>query len=1379
MQLNLKIFVLLSIIFSVSFAQKKEIRFEHLTVDDGLSANTVFCMLQDSRGFLWIGTYDGLNRYDGYNFKIYKNVQLDSTSLSENKIRALCEDRDGNIWIGTWGGGLNKFVRNTEKFEHFRFNPNNFNGINSDDILSLLIDKTGNIWIGTEGGGLDYFDPQKKIFYHYKHDAEDPNSLSGDMVASMYEDSKETIWICTNSNGLNKFIRKKNNFIVYKHSDDNPQSISSNQVTSIIEDQFGVYWVGTRNGGLNRFDPSKNIFTHFTNEPGNPNSLSDTGVWTILEDSDGILWIGNYSNGLNKFNRKDETFTSIRKNYNDPQSLSDDGIFSIYEDRSGILWFGTWSGGLNKYDKLKEKFLTYSLVPGDENSLSSNMVYAIYKDKKGILWVGTQGGGLNRIDEKENKVKHFNHKPDDINSLSSDYVYSICEDHDGYIWVSTDNAGINKFDQKTNKFQRFQNEPGNPNSLSSNSVSLIFIDSFGDLWAGVAGGGIERLKKNEKNFIHYVNNPSDPKSISSKMVYSIYEDKARNLWIGTYGGGLMRYNRTTDDFTFYIYDPNNIKNSLSSNIVSSVCEDDNGILWIGTTGAGLNKFNRENNTFKHYGSSDGLANDVICGILADDEGNLWISTGSGVSKFNIRNEIFRNYDSKDGLQGNEFNAWAYFKSSTGEIYFGGVNGFNVFHPKLIKENSFRPPVEILNFRILHKPVNVGYDSVWMRTILEKSISETNQIDLNHDENIISFEIAALDFHSPEKNKYAYTLEAFDKNWIYTDASRREITYTNLDHGEYTLKIKGSNNDGVWNEAITSLKIIIHSPWWAKWWAYVLYTLIVFMVFAVSTRIYINRRRLTLQLSLEHEHARKLEEVDQLKTHFYTNISHEFRTPLTLILGPADALSSRLTDDFSRKQIGLIKGNANRLLNLINQLLDLSKIEAGRLELQASAGNISLFIKGLVMEFEAIAEKNDINLKLVVEKDEIELYFDRDKMEKIMTNLLSNAFKFTPPGGTITVTVKQVYDNFVEITITDTGIGIRKTELTKIFDRFYQVDSSHSREHEGTGIGLALTKELVELHQGKISVESEEGEWTKVKLIFPLGKDYLLDTEIAETPDYQMHTILQNDEYSRIDKNIVDSTGNELIDKTIILVVDDNSEVRDFIKSSLEDLYHVEEASNGEQGLRKAQKFIPDMIISDIMMPKMDGYEMTRKLKDDEKTSHIPIILLTAKSDQESKIAGLNLGVDDYLVKPFDTKELLVRVKNIIELRKILHAKFSDNSYLTKDAGIPKLSCIDEEFMKKIMTVIEKHISEEEFSIEEFGKNVGMSRSQMHRKLKALTGKSASVYLRTVRLLKAKQMIQEKRGTISEIAYKVGFSSLAYFSRCFKEEFGHAPSDHSG
>ena len=638
------------------------------------------------------------------------------------------------------------------------------------------------------------------------------------------------------------------------------------------------------------------------------------------------------------------------------------------------------------------------------------------------------------------------------------------------------------------------------------------------------------------------------------------------------------------------------------------------------------------------------------------------------------------------------------------------------------------------------------------------------------------------------------MEGIDRDWVYS-GNKHDAAYTNLSPGEYTFKVKGSNNDGIWNETGTSISIIISPPWWKTNWAYISYGLIFLFSLYGLRRYELNRVELKDKIKMDATLFKEKEEADKMKSRFFANISHEFRTPLTLILGPAEKIISKVTDVDIIKDAGIIKRNSKRLLQLVNQLLDLSKLEAGKLKLEASNNNIVSFVKGIALSFESLSEEKDITLMILSEKEFIELYFDKEKMIKILSNILSNAFKFTPQDGKITVSItessssrastpREVSNGFVKIKIKDTGIGIPKEEIPKLFDRFYQVDSSFTKEYEGTGIGLALTKELAELHHGNISVESELGQWTEFTISLPLGKGHLKGDEVS-TKDKQdePEMLIEEKKYlfsKNINEDLIENSELSYLkdDKTIILIVEDNYDMREYIKESLDSSYIIEEAVNGEQGLRKAVKVIPDLIISDMMMPKMDGNEMTKILKNDEKTCHIPVIILTARSGQENKLEGLQTGADDYLTKPFDIKELQIRIKNIISIRKKLQEKFgrieNKSSQKIEDDKV-EFSTIDQKFISKLMDIIEKHISEEDFNIIDFCSELAMSRTQLHRKLKALTGKSASIYIRSVKLSKAKKMIEEQKGNISEIAYSVGFASPAYFTKCFKEEFGYPPS----
>jgi len=697
---------------------------------------------------------------------------------------------------------------------------------------------------------------------------------------------------------------------------------------------------------------------------------------------------------LNKFDKKKEQVTAYQHNSFDQHSLSENTIRSIYVDNAGVMWIGTYFGGLNKFSAVEKQFYHYKNNPADSKSLSNNYVQSIYEDNSGSLWIGTVNGGLNKLDKSSDQFTIYKNNPSDPKSLSSNSVYWIYQDNSGMFLVGTYGNGLNNLDKKTEQFKHFKYNPYDSTSLSSPLVWTGYEDSSGTLWIGTFGGGLNKFDRLKEKFKIYYNS-NDSLSISENRITSIYEDKSGYLWIGTYNGGLNKFDKTREQFKRYLHNPKNPK-SLSHNTVCSIYEDRFGVLWIGTLG-GLNKFDRKKEEFKHYRKTQGLSNDAVCGILEDDHGNLWLSTNEGLSKFNPTNESFRNYDMKDGLQSNEFNTSAYHKNKNGEMFFGGINGFNMFHPDSIRDNPHIPLVVITDFRLFNKSVPIGIDTSNNRLILNKSIIQTKEIELSYNDYILSFEFTALDFQSPEKNKYAYILEGFENEWNYTKANRRFATYTNLDPGEYIFRVKGSNNDGIWNEEGAAIKIIVTPPWWSTWWAYSFYVLFILGLLFSIRKYELNRVGYKHSLDLKKVEAEKLQETDKMKSRFFANISHEFRTPLTLILGPAEKLTSASSAEEINKQTSIIKRNANRMLNLINQLLDLSKLEDGKLKLQSSKGNIVSFVKGITMSFESLAERKDIRLIVMTEKDEIEIYFDKEKMTNVLINILSNAFKFSSKG----------------------------------------------------------------------------------------------------------------------------------------------------------------------------------------------------------------------------------------------------------------------------------------------------------------------------------------------------------------------------------------------
>jgi len=838
--------------FGIGYAQNNTITFQRISLEQGLSESIVTSIIQDSRGFIWFGTQDGLNVYDGYGFTVIRNDPNNPNSLSYNQIETIYEDKSGWLWIGTFNGGLNKHDPHKGQFIRYQNNPNDPNSLSNDIVRAIYEDRTGVFWIGTERG-LNKLIPgapgneEDISFIHYQHDPNDPNSLTHNTVRAICEDREGTLWIGTDD-GLNKLALNSPGdsdeiavptFIHYKHHPNNPNSLSHNMVTVIYEDKQGTLWIGTDNG-LNKFvrDSLENgarasspIFIRYQYDPNNPNSLSHNEIYSIYEDQSGVLWIGTNGGGLNKFDRENELFTHYQNDSRDPTSLSYNEIRSIYEDRSGILWIGTYGGGINKVDKGKKQFLHYKPDPDNPNSLNEEIIWSIYEDRSGILWIGTHGGGLNKFDRQLNRFTYYQHDPNDPSSLSNDMVRLVYEDRSGVLWLGTHGGGLNKLDRETEKFISFQHDPGNPNSLSHNEIRAIYEDRSGVLWIGTRGGGLNKLilgkdEDTPPNFIHYRHAPDNPNSISNDFIRAIHEDRSGRFWIGTQGGGLNKFDRITETFTHYKVNTND-SNSLSNDYVFGIHEDTSGILWLGTYGGGLNEFDPDKETFTTYTVKDGLPNDVVYGILEDDQGYSWLSTNYGLSKFDPKKKTFKNYNVSDGLQSNEFNGGSYFKSESGELFFGGINGINAFYPENIKDNPYIPPVVVTEFSKLNQVIE-----------FDKPISEVKEIKLSYRDYIFSFEFAALDYTMPEKNQYAYKMEGLDKDWIYTESNKRFANYTTLAPGKYIFRVKGSNNDGIWNEQGTSIEITITPPFWQTWW---FQTLSVLFVIGIAYMLY--RRRL--------------------------------------------------------------------------------------------------------------------------------------------------------------------------------------------------------------------------------------------------------------------------------------------------------------------------------------------------------------------------------------------------------------------------------------------------------------------------------------------------------------------------------------------------------
>jgi ligand-binding sensor domain-containing protein/serine phosphatase RsbU (regulator of sigma subunit) len=827
-----------------SAPETMDIKFEHISIKEGLSQSIVECIAQESCGFIWFGTEDGLNRYDGYKFTILRNEPQNPNSLGHNNILVIYEDQFRILWIGTFHGGLTRFDPENQKYTVFKKNPDDPNSLSSDVVRAIVEAPSGVLWIGTDDG-LNKLDTKTGTFTHYKHEPHNPGSLGHNEVYSICADRPGVLWIGTNGGGLDRFDIQSGTFTHFKAKTGDSKNPGSNEILKLFKDRSGVLWIGTHGGGLFKFDNNTRTFTCYKanpNAPHAPQSLSNNIVRAIYEDQSGFLWVGTGA-GLNRFDRETGTFTSYLNDPRDTSSLTHNEIRSIYEDVSGVLWIGTYGGGINKINPKRKKFLHYQSNPNDPNSLSHDIVWSIYEDRMGILWIGTHGGGLNKFDRKANRFTVYRSDPRDPKSLSNDAVRLVYEDRAGMLWVGTNGGGLDQFDRETGIFTHYKNEPGNPHSLSHNEIRAIYEDRAGDLWIGTHGGGLNRLNREAGTFTRFQPQENNPDSLSNNVARVICQDHKGTLWIGTYGGGLNKFNRETGTFTHYRANPQD-PNSLSNDYIFAIHEDQSHYLWIGTWGGGLNRFNPATGTFKHFRKTDGLPSDSIYGILEDRQGNLWLSTNKGLIRFNPGQKTFRNYLETDGLQSNEFNGGSYFKSRSGEMFFGGINGFNAFYPDAIKDNPHIPPIVITSFQKLNKEVKLG-----------QSISCINELTLSYKDYFFSFEFAALDYTIPSENKYAYKMVGLDEDWIYTGADKRFAAYTTLAPGKYIFRVKGSNNDGIWNEEGTSIIVTITPPLWRTWWfqgiSVILVLLIIWSLYKKRMNNLFLRTRMETELQTAH------------------------------------------------------------------------------------------------------------------------------------------------------------------------------------------------------------------------------------------------------------------------------------------------------------------------------------------------------------------------------------------------------------------------------------------------------------------------------------------------------------------------------------------------
>ena len=1351
---------------SVIYPQK---RFDHLTIDQGLSQNTVNAILKDSHGYMWFGTNDGLNQYDGYDLQVYRSLPEDTTSLTNSKIFSIAEDNEGNIWIGT-ANGLNKYNRALDIFERFYHQKSNNNSLSHNFIRCIYPDTDGKIYLGTLGGGLTIYNTTTRKFFRSANVLKTSADLKIDYVSSIIKDYEGNILLGADINGILLYNTTTDEYSA-KVYDDQPLGKISYGGKTLYEDINRDIWICTEGNGLYQWQKSIGKFLHYTHQEA-PSGLSGNIIKGIYEVADQLFWIVADGGGLNILDAKTNTIEILRYHPNDKKGINSNALYTIYGDNQGIIWIGTFDGGVNIANPQKKAFEHFT-HNGAENSLSHKAVLTFLEQSTDVIWIGTDGGGLNKFYRNSGTFHAFKSDPGNPNSISSNVITSLYLDKNKQLWVGSYQGGLMKYEAHSG-FKTYQ--ASQKSGLENNNIWCMLEDSRGNFWIGTLGGLY--IFDRSMEIFRKIKDPARPPETNLQRNICMMEDHEGNIWVG--GNGISVYNPDAHSWLYY----NNIHQdhtSLGVDNVRSIYQDSKKNIWIGTEGAGLHLFVPQTKSFLKWASRDGLPNNSIHQILEDRDGNLWISTNNGLSKLTFENHLLKslkNYDINDGLQSNQFSYAASLKSSTGEMYFGGVNGFNVFDPKSISINKFAPPVKITGFRINEKNVSYGPASP-----LSKHISATEEITLNHAQSrVFSIEFTALNFTSPEKNNYAYTLEGFDGEHEWLDAgTRRTATYTNLNDGKYVFKVKAANNDGIWNENPAILKIRVLPPWWKTWYAYLTYAIILVALTLSMRRFTIERIHLKNDIKLKELERQKNEEINQAKLKFFTSISHEFKTPLTLIIGPL----RKLMDDFrDNREIqfyhALMYRNAKRLLHLINQLMDFRKIENGKQQLRVMEDDIVAYTRNIKTDFENLAIQKQIDFSFNADFPEIKVLFDKDILDKVLFNLLSNAFKFTPQNGRVGITISNQIGH-IELVVEDSGIGIPPEVQPMVFDRYFHLDQSANHQNavfEGTGIGLALAYELIQMHHGTIDVESIPGQGSKFKLTLPMGETAYSTHEKGSGAGNDVFTHPSVEDYLQPDTKETDYAPEWEISqqdkhKPILLLVEDNLELRAFLYQYLHGDFKILEAGNGRQGLDSAKKYIPDLIVSDIMMPLMDGLEMCALLKKDERTNHIPIILLTARSTVENNIEGLNTGADDYICKPFHAKVLELKIKNLITRQKELQKKYSERIFSFSDEKTPSP---EEKFLENIKIIIEHHLGDPEFDVNAFAKEINMSRSVLYRKLKALTGQSVNELLSNLRLMKAAELLANKSLSVSDVAYAVGFSDPQYFSKCFRKKYNTTPSD---
>jgi signal transduction histidine kinase/ligand-binding sensor domain-containing protein/DNA-binding response OmpR family regulator len=1363
------IFLIVFLTLSVFLKAQQRFNFTPLSTSGGLHSSTINAIIKDKFGLMWFATDDGLAKFDGTNFTLYRNKDNDPTSLQANEIPALYEDKNGTLWVGTSGGSLSMYDRKNDNFFNIPEGAKT-NGLRNNVIKAITSDSDGKIWVG-HYLGVDVVDPvTKKVTPLVDRD----NKPFNVTTICLLEDSRSRMWVGTKE-GLYVFDKQHKRLATFVNDPSNPHSLCSSVVRDLTEDKNGNIWVATANG-LCVTDANITGFRTYTHDGTKSNTISSNEVNALAVDDQNRIWVGSLA-GLDILDPSTGQAAFISYDKGNGQTMRLKDVNSIHIDKDGLYWVGTYRNGIIKYDAHLNLFNLVQNDPFNENGLPAPIVTSFAEAPNGKVYVGTDVGGVSLFDPLNRTFEHI-----DLRSAIKGYdkglrIVSLLMTKKNELLIGTYLDGLFVYNVATGKYKQLLK--GSNSVLNSNDIFCLTQDSKGQIWIGTNGEGITVLNEQFALVRRYTREPVGPadiKMMTNPYIRDIKEDRSGNFWIATHGGGVAKLDPVTQQITVY----STQRNHLPGDKIFSVLEDQHGDIWTGSYGSGLGLLNKKTNQFATFSEQNGLLNNNIYKIIEDKKGLLWLSTNEGICSFDPVARKFNQYTFHNGVQHNNFVRGSGLLAANGTIYLGGLEGFNYFDPTSLKKNTNVPDILFTDLRIANRSVTPS-----PKGPIKENIMTTGRIDLDYKQNFaISF--VGLNYTAPEQNQYAYRLEGFEKEWNYT-GNTNTASYTNLDPGQYVLHVKASNNDGVWNDNGRTIRIIVHPPLWRTAYAYVFYTLCVvgILLFIRYKAIQkVKRTFLEQQQQMEREQERReaerIRELDRLKIKFITNLSHEFRTPISLILGPIDTLLRKEKNEHAFTQLKMIKQNGRRLLNLVNQLLDFRKMEEQELKLQSTDGEFISFVHEVTDSFRDMSERKKISLSFESNVHKLFTRFDHDKIERILFNLLSNAFKFTIEGGKIVVAIEKMQGeeqggkSRFSIKVKDTGIGIPADKQEKIFERFFQNITTANLLNNGTGIGLSITKEFVKMLDGEITVESEIGKGSAFTVIIPLTEisGDAIESKIfqsKEQGDNETDTMIQADE------NRANENGEQHSDLPTVLIVEDNDDLRFYLKDNLRLHYKILEASNGKEGWQKALAQHPQLIVSDISMPYMDGIDLCKKIKADKRTNHIPVILLTALTCEEDQLKGLETGANDYILKPFNVEMLNAKIRNLLALQNTVKNTYSKQIKVV--APEVKIASEDERLMNEVMKYLDENLTDTQLSVERLSRHVGMSRSSLYSKLLELTGQTPVEYIRSVKLDKAAVLLEKSDMNIAQVAYAAGFATPNYFAKSFKAKFNMLPSDY--